>query len=154
MSSSFVLELDTTAPSVSYGQATGAGPGQTLTVPYSSNEPIARAVLHLSTGDLELDVSQATLSVALPADAAGGPADITAYDALGNGARAVGVVTISVEVPVVKPPVLGGGWRPYRKQRLELEPIELEGAVLLEVGASGSCELIGDAEEEILILSL
>jgi hypothetical protein len=115
VSSSLVLTLDTTAPQVTWGTPTGQTPGETLQIPYTTDEPLARAVLHLATGNVELTVTPTALTVLLAVDAPGGPADVTVYDDVGNLARSPSVVTISGDV---QPPIrILGGTAPRRKAK-------------------------------------
>jgi hypothetical protein len=129
VSSSLVLTLDTAGPEVTWGTPTGTAPGETLRIPYTADEPLARAVLHLGSGDLNLVVESGALSVALPFDATTGPAAVSVYDDVGNEIRTPAVVTIEVGAPPPPPPALGGGIilprrrkpslrEPRRKQRV------------------------------------
>jgi hypothetical protein len=113
VSSSFVLTLDTTGPVVEWGTPTGAVATETLQLPYTTDEPLARGVLHAGGRDFELTVAPDVLSVLLPADVENGLADVSVYDDVGNQARSTGVVTITGGV--VGPPIILGGGGPSRR---------------------------------------
>jgi hypothetical protein len=129
VSSSLVLTLDTAGPVVQWGTATGRAAGERLALPYTSNESIARAVLHLAGGrDLELTVGPSTLSVDLPRDIQDGSADVSVFDDLGNRTRSVAVVILTGGVVTPPPVIVGGGsgvaWP--RKPRAKRKPTKVE----------------------------
>lgn len=108
MSASLVLTLDTTAPEVTWGGASGASAGETLAVLYTATEPLAAAKLKLADGRvLDLEVQDLAVVVPLPAGTPAGPAAITVFDDVGNSRLYESVVVLEgVELP---PPSTGGG---------------------------------------------
>lgn len=106
MSSSFTLVLDTRAPVVVFGAATGTTAGEFLRLPYVTDEPLAEATLRLSNGRvLDLAIGADELTVLLPPDAADGLATIRWRDDVGNADTALLYITGAiVEPPPVPPP--------------------------------------------------
>jgi hypothetical protein len=107
--------VDTEAPNVVFGPATGTTAGEFFQIQYTSDEPLAGAELILADGrSLTLAVRPGTLEVLLPPDTADGWAAIKVWDAAGNE-RTYPAVVFLTGLPVVPPvgPIPAGG-RPRR----------------------------------------
>ena len=108
MPTQFQLVLDTTAPRVEWRPPSRAVAGTLLKLPYTSDEPIAVAELHLADGRyLPMAVGALELSVLLPADAPDGPAGVRVADDVGNWTEYPAVVQIG-GVIVEPEPTVGG----------------------------------------------
>lgn len=111
------IQLDTTAPVVTWGAVSGAQAGATLSVSYTSNEPIARATLTLpDLTVVEMDVELTLVSADIPSSTPSGVATIRVYDDVLNGTDSL-EPTIEGETPPQPPPppsldisVRGGGY--------------------------------------------
>lgn len=129
MSSAFLLELDTRAPEVELGEATGTTGGEFLRVPYTTNEPIERARLRTSDGRwFVMAVEADELTVQLPADTTQGWAALEIRDEVWNTrlvAQAVllqGVPLPPTDQPIPVPSVGGlpAAPAPARLRRVSL----------------------------------
>lgn len=126
MTAALHLTLDTHAPVVTWGAVSGADPGATLQVAYSTTEPgIVSAELQLADRTLPMQVGALSLSVAIPVDAPGGTATVSALarDDVGNAQTC----TLEIELGGVIPPVQTG-FRPATgggMPRGPLGPVEL-----------------------------
>lgn len=99
--STVVLTLDTTAPTVSFGEPTGTTGGELFHIPYTSDEPIAAATLRLrDRRTLTMNVLADALEVLLPADTPEGQATVAAADDVGNAAT---TIVLLQGVPFVEP---------------------------------------------------
>lgn len=80
MAASFTLALDTHAPQVTWGEATGLGPGELLRVPFELDEPAMQsATVRLADGRvLTMVVSGSELQLELPTDTPAGDALVSA----------------------------------------------------------------------------
>lgn len=117
MSSAVVLELDTTAPVVTWGGVSGAAAGQALVVEFTVDEPdLISAELVLSDGRTRvMTLIGGELSVLLPADTPGTTHHIEALvrDEVGNEAvRSLAVVIDGIPVPQPEPTVQQRGGAP------------------------------------------
>jgi hypothetical protein len=117
----FTLELDTTAPVVTWGAVGGTTAGELLQVAYTLDDPeLLEATLRLVDGrEVAMDVLGDRLELLLPADAYNGPATVRALvrDDVGNQATRELVVAITgvpytPPEPPTPPPAPGGGGRP------------------------------------------
>jgi hypothetical protein len=88
MASWVVIELDTSAPQVEFGEASGAEAGQFFTLPYTVDEPgVVRARVFPSEGSaVELTVESDRVEGLLPPSIVGGPATVRfdVEDEVGN----------------------------------------------------------------------
>jgi hypothetical protein len=133
MSSHFLLDLDTAAPHVTWGEPNGALAGQTLVVPYSSEEEILAATVTLLDGRvLEANVSAGVITVALPNDTPNGTVTVHAIRELGNYA-ALTIPVVGVIVLTRDRPPGGRPWettrRPPRVRQAKHDVVERETAV-------------------------
>lgn len=123
--SSFKLTLDTLAPDVVFGEATGTTAGEFLRIPYVSNEPIEQARLRLPDGSyLAMGVAPDAFEVLLPHDANAGWAGVEVRDDVWNARLYAAVVQLQ-GVPLPPPPSIepaGGLPRPARRRRPAPEP--------------------------------
>lgn len=107
MSASFNLALDTHAPQVTWGIATGVEPGETFAQPYTLNEPaIQSATIRLVDGRvLTMTVGGSELTVDLPLDSYAGNAKISAVvrDDVWN--QATVTRTVRLEGEILPPPL-------------------------------------------------
>jgi hypothetical protein len=107
VSATFLLELDTRAPALTWGPVAGTTAGELLQVLYELDEPaIASARLELADGrHLAMAVAADRLTVVLPVDTPAGPATVRAFlaDELGNTAQATRVLVLIGTVVVVEP---------------------------------------------------
>lgn len=118
----FLLTVDTTAPVVTWGEATGAVAGAGFSIPYTLDEPtaqIASATLTLADArELALTDNGSSLAVALPPDTPEGNATVTANvtDDVGNTAQRTHVVYLTGAVVVPEEPtVTPASGRPKRR---------------------------------------
>lgn len=124
MTSTFRLALDTHAPSVVWGGATGATAGELLRVPYVSDEPLARAVVILGDGRrLTASVLADHIEVNLPPDAPDGFVSVEVRDDVGNTRTYAAVTPIAGVVVIVAPePPAAPGVPGPRRPRTRREP--------------------------------
>lgn len=112
MTASFVLNLDTTAPVISWGDPSGADLGEVLTVPYIVNEPgVESATVTLADGRvLVMRVDADALRVPLPLDTPQGNAEVraTTIDDVDNEATYALVVALTGVIPKT-PPLIPAG---------------------------------------------
>ena len=114
----FQLVLDTTPPQVEWGPPAGTVAGELLRLPYTSDEPIAVAELHLADGRyLPMQVGPLELSVLLPPDAADGPAGVRVADDVGNSIEYPAVTRIAGVIVEPEPTVGGLPSRARRRPR-------------------------------------
>lgn len=107
MTASFVLELDTRAPEVELGEATGTTGGEFLRIPYTTDEPIERARLRTSDGRwFVMAVEVDELTVQLPPDTTQGPAAVEVRDEVWNTHLYLGAVLLQgVPLPPTDQPI-------------------------------------------------
>lgn len=119
MTDFFTLLLDTTPPSVEFGDAGGTNAGDFFQIAYTSDEPLEWATLIDAGGQrLPLAVGDTTLSALLPPTIHDGWATIEWADDVGNEARHAAVVRITSAVvppPTDVPPKPGGPPRPDKR---------------------------------------
>jgi hypothetical protein len=102
---SFVVTLDTHAPSVTFGDPTGAMAGELLHLPYTTDEPLDRAELCLADGrHLQMDVGVDELTVLLPPDTWAAPAAVWVRDAVWNARTYTAAVVLQGIAPPPPPP--------------------------------------------------
>lgn len=94
------VTLDTTAPSVVFGNSSGTSAGSFFQIAYVSDEPIARAVLSIGARQLVMTVLADRLTATLPADWPAGFVSITVEDDLANDRRYDHVVEIDGDTVV------------------------------------------------------
>lgn len=148
----FLLTLDTTAPTVTWGTPHNTTAGELMGINYVASEPLATAVLILADSrELSMTIGSGALSVLLPPDAPNGLASIRVGDDVGNERLYPGLVPVTGTVVVVTPePVTttGGLPTPTRaRRRLSTKyvsskpvaiPLRITTAVGAEVGVSSS----------------
>lgn len=109
VSAYFNLTLDTHAPQVTWGEATGVGPGELLHVPFELDEPAMQsATIRLADGQvLTMAVVGSELQVELPLDTPDGNALISAIvrDDVWNQATVTSTVRLTgIILPPPPPP--------------------------------------------------
>lgn len=144
MSSWVHLELDTTAPAITFGTPTNTGAGQLLTVPYSLTDAgpasgISATVTLADNRVLTMSVGPTAATVLLPPDTPAGPArvDLLARDELLN--EATGTLTVALTGTIVVPeptPAPAGGPPAGRAPRRPV-PISTPEMRLISVQFSG-----------------
>jgi hypothetical protein len=123
------VTLDTTAPSVVFGNSSGANAGGFLQIAYVSDEPIARAVMSIGARQLLMSVLADRLTADVPIDWPAGFVAITVEDDLANDRRYDHVVEIESEAAAVASPApfsasVGlGSTIPHRVDRLFWEVV-------------------------------
>jgi hypothetical protein len=113
------VTLDTTAPSVVFGNSSGANAGGFLQIAYVSDEPIARAVMSIGARQLLMSVLADRLTADVPIDWPAGFVAITVEDDLANDRRYDHVVEIESEAAAVGL----GSTIPHRVDRLFWEVV-------------------------------
>lgn len=88
------VTLDTTAPSVVFGNSSGTSAGSFFQIAYVSDEPVARAVLSIGARQLLMTVLADRFTATLPADWPAGFVAVTVEDDLANDRRYDHVVEI------------------------------------------------------------
>lgn len=91
------VTLDTTAPSVTFGASSGAFAGGFLQLAYTTDEPVARAIMAIGSRQLIMSVLADRLTADVPIDWPAGFVSITVEDDLANDRRYDHVVEIDSE---------------------------------------------------------
>lgn len=119
MTASFTLTLDTHAPSVEFGEPTGATAGELLHLPYTADEPLDAAELRLLDGrHLELTIGDDELTILLPPDTPAGAAAVWVSDDVGNArtySAAIALQGVPAPTPDPSSPPVPGF--PARRER-------------------------------------
>lgn len=117
MTSVVELELDTTAPQITWGAPAGATAGQTLSVSYALNEPdlLSAELVLPDARTIAGNVFPDRLEVALPADTPSGLGTLTAHvrdEVFNAAARTLAVALAGVTPPTAPGPLFQIGRAP------------------------------------------